>query len=278
MHDKVYDFLFELGFTDQDVDEFLRVEPDGIDARGKPFYGNDIIYAKTFEEEKSIEMGETEEMIEDFWEKGWIAGYCDFHRSNYESFEGRYYKAFPTRYRIPEFKFTKSLRRVLNKNRDLKSVIRPLRITPEKSNLFDTYNFLRHGQPPHKSLLETFKYFSNDVSKKMELCVFKGDRLVACSFFEEGTFALYGNMAFYDIGEVARSLGTLTILLEVQYALSKQMYYYYLGHFYPQNPAYHYKARFGGLELFDWDNECWISFKDPPTKELLKQKLPRRRS
>lgn len=275
MHYKVYDFLYEIGFDENDIAEFRHIEPDGVDGKGNPFYGNDIIFAVTSEDEDFINLKDRDEIIEAYWEKGWVGENEHFHYANFESYNGRYYKAFPTRYKLFDFKFTKSLRRVLKKNSDLKSVFRPLRITPEKSDLFDTYNFLRHGEPPSQPLLEIYKYSSNEESKKMELCIFKDNKLVACSFFEEGMYALYGNTAFWDVRETARSLGTLTILLEIQYALSKRMFYYYLGHFYAQNPNYHYKTRFSGLELFDWDNNCWIPFKDPWIKDLLKQKLPR---
>lgn len=278
MHYKVIKFLYEIGFTDKDIEEFCYIENDGFDNKGNPWYGTDVLFAVTYEDEKHVELRETGEIIEAYWEKGWVGDYCSFHRSNYESYKGRYYKAFPTRYFLPNFKFTKSLRRVLKKNSDLKTVIRPLRITPEKSDLYDTYNYLRHGAPPPKPLLEVYKYYSDEDSKKMELCVFKDNKLIACSFFEVGCFSLYGNSAFWDVNEIERSLGTLTVLLEIQYALSKKFYYYYLGHFYAQNPNYHYKTRFGGLELFDWENEHWLKFKHPRTKELLKQKLPRYKS
>jgi arginine-tRNA-protein transferase len=277
MANKVIDFLFEIGFANQDIAEVLYTEPDGVDNKGNPFYGNDVIFAKVKEEEIWLDLRDTGEMIEAYWEKAWIGGYGTFHRSNFDSYKGSYYKAFPTRYKLWEFKFTKNLRRVLNKNKDLKTVIRPLRITPEKSDLHDTYNFRRHGEMPKKSLLEIYKYLSNYDSKKMELCIFKGKKLVACSFFEAGTSCLYGNSAFWDLDEKERSLGTLTILLEAQYALSRRMFYYYLGHFYAQNPAYHYKARFKGLELYDWDSDCWVDFMDlAHIKEMFKQKLPRR--
>lgn len=273
----VYQFLEGIGFTKADFDEFNHVEPDGVDGKGRPFYGNDVIYAKTYDEEINVELRETGEIIEHYWNQAWVAGYCDFHRSNYESYKGTYYKVFPTRYTLRDFKFTKSLRRVLNRNKDLQTVIRPLRVTPEKSDLYDTYNYLKHGEPPRKSLREVYKYVSHDDSKKMELCVFKDNRLVACSIFEHGYYGLYSNTAFWNLTETARSLGTLTILLEVQYALSKRMVWYYLGHFYPRNPNYLYKTRFQGLELWDWDNERWVNFKlqRPRIKEMLKQKLPR---
>lgn len=273
---KVIEFLYEIGFDEDDIRDFLYIENDGFDRNGNPDYGPDFLYAIVNEEQISVELRETGEIVEKYWEKGWISGYCEFQRVNFDSYRKRYYKTFPTRYNLREFKFTKRLRRVLNKNRDLRWVIRPLRITPEKSNLHDNYNFLRHGEMPKKSLLERYKYVDNDNSKKNELCIFKGDKLVACSFFEVGTYSTYGNTAFWDVNEKSRSLGTLTLLLEIKYALSRNLYYHYLGHFYAQNPAYHYKARFPALELMDWENYSWIDFKsEAKIKELLKQKLPR---
>jgi arginyl-tRNA--protein-N-Asp/Glu arginylyltransferase len=275
---KVMDFLFEIGFDKDEIREFYYVENDGFDGSGKPFYGNDVLYAKTYTDQTHhIELRDTGEIVEEYWDRGWTSGYYEFFRSNYESYKGNYYKAFPTRYRLWEFKFTKSLRRVLNKNKDLKTVIRPLRITPEKSVLYDTYNYIRHGKPPEKALLDKYEYMTNDDSKKMELCVFKDNKLIACSFFEAGMYALYSNTAFWDLNEQARSLGTLTILLEIKYALSRNMKHYYLGHFYAQNPNYLYKARFSGFELFDWETEGWVNFKNhrQQIKNMLIQKLPR---
>ena len=274
---KVVEFLYRIGFTDDEVDEFYHIEPDGVDGKGNLFYGNDLLYVKVKEEQEYIDLRDTGEIIEKYWEKGWISGFGEIHRINYDCYQGRMYLAFPTRYKLPEFKFTKSLRRVLNKNRDLQWIIRPLRITPGKSELHDSYNFLKHGEMPKKPLVEIYKYFSDHDSKKMELCIFKGDKLIACSFFEVGTFSTYGNTAFWDLSEKSRSLGTLTLLLEIKYALSKNMFYHYLGNFYAQNPTYHYKTRFPGFQLMNWNNFSWVDFKHTSMiKEMLKQKLPRR--
>lgn len=276
MTNKVIEFLFQIGFSGQDIDEFCQLKPDTILPDGREFYGNDILYAIVQEDELYIDLRDTNELIEAYWEKAWHSGYCIFHRANFDSYKGRCYKTFPTRYKLWEFRFTKNLRRVLKKNSDLKTVIRPLRITPAKSDLFDAYHYLWHGEPPRESLAKSYEYIKYYPTKLMELCIFKEDKLIACSIFEVGNFSMYSNVGFWDLNEASRSLGTLTILLEVQYALKHNFAYYYLGQFYAQNPNYHYKARFSGLELWDWDKGYWIDFKfQPRIKELLKQKLPR---
>jgi arginyl-tRNA--protein-N-Asp/Glu arginylyltransferase len=277
VEEKVEDFLFQLGFTEEDIDEFYEEDADIVTENGREYIGPDWLYAKVIQEDSHVDLGENDELIESYWEKGWISDYAFFRRTNFDSFENRYRKVFPTRYKLWDFKFTKSLRRILNKNRDLKTAIRPLRVTPVKSDLYDTYHFLRHGELPEKSLQQSYQYIKYYPSELMELCVFKEKKLIACSIFEVGTFAVYSNMAFWDLAEKSRGLGTLTILLEIQYALHREMQYYYLGYFNPHNPNYHYKTRFSGLELYDWDNDCWLDFRLPQVKELLKQRLPRRK-
>lgn len=272
---KIVDYLFEIGFTWEEIKEFYERKPDFVDNKGQEHYGPDCLYAIVQEDDETVEI-EYGDFIETYWEKGWISDFVHFRRRNYDSYNSNYYKVFPTRYKLFQFKFTKSLRRVLNKNRDLRSVIRPLRITPAKSNLRDTHHFLRYGKPPEKPLTESYKYITHHPAKLMELCIFKEDRLVACSIFEVGNFAIYSNVGFWDVTEKSRSLGTLTVLLEIKYALEKKFYYYYLGHFYAQNPLYHYKTRFPTLELYDWESESWVDFNyKPKIKEMLKQKLPR---
>ncbi len=273
---KVVDFLIKIDFTWDEIQKFYEQDHDSIDKDGNKSYGPDCLYAITKAEEDWVELDNTGELIEDYWNKGWFTRFAQFQRTNFDSYKGHYYKAFPTRYRLPAFNFTKSLRRVLNINRDLKTVIRPLRITPAKSNLRDIHHFLRYGKPPEKPLTENYKYIVHHPAKLMELCIFKDEKLVACSIFEEGNFALNSNVAFWDLNEKSRSLGILTVLLEIKYALARGYFYYFLGNFYAQNPNYHYKTRFPGLELFDWETELWIDFTwRERIKEMLLQKLPR---
>jgi arginine-tRNA-protein transferase len=260
---------------------FVPTEEDDPDAddydyivNGRRYHNPDCLYSITLSEEISVDIRGRGENIDNYWAQGWHSGFCRFRRSNFDVYKGRYRKAFPTRYRLEDFVFSKSLRRVLKKNQDLKTVIRPLRITPEKSRLYDYYHFLRHREPP-EPLSKIYDYIVYYPSELMELCVFRENKLVACSIFERGNRAMVSNISFWDLDEASRSLGILTILLEVEYARRCGMNFYYLGFYYRQNPNYQYKTRFGGLEIYDWDNERWVDFKNPEAAEILKQKLPR---
>ena len=271
----VEDFLHKIGFTDDDIHEFFEENTGkGSDDDWDDF--DDFWDIDLLEDEEFVDLFDDGKLIEEYWEKGWISGFCHFRRFNFDSFGDKYRKVFPTRYRLKDFKFTKSLRRILKKNSDLKTIIRPLRITPEKSDLYDKYHLARHGNSYNGVLLNNYQYIKNFPTELMEVCIYNDRKLVACSIFEVGNYALYSRSAFWDLDEKARGLGILTVLLEIQYGLKRELKYYYLGHLCIHNPNYHYKTRFGGLELYEWESECWIDFKDPKTKELLKQKLPRR--
>lgn len=211
--------------------------------------------------------------VDAFWEKGWCHVESEFFRDDSDRYNGRYWRSFRTRYRLKDFVLSKSLRRVLNKNKDLKFIIRPLCITPRKSALYEKH-YTRYGEKPYQTLAQKYYCPGNYPTKDMELCILKNRRLVACSFFEVSEKAIQSNSAIWDLNEPKRSLGILTVLLEMQYAIRKKKDFYYLGHYLKQNPNYQYKLRFPGLEFYDWDNDCWVDKKD--SGALLDQKLKRK--
>lgn len=236
-----------------------------------------FLYIKTLEEELHGDLRDDGEAPDKYWEQGWFLTSSGGKRINFDDYHGVYEKAFPTRYRLDEFSLTKSQRRVLARNKDLRYVIRPLRITPGKESLNYLHNISRFGTPPKDTLTKQFGYILLHPAELMELCVFCGDELVAFSIFEVGQKALWGTIGVWSPRHPHRSLGTLTILKEMQYAVKNELDYYYMGHFYLANPSYSYKMNFNGLELYDWDNERWVRFGDPYISDMVQQRLPRKR-
>lgn len=211
--------------------------------------------------------------IDAYFANGWSLSLDhDFWRNDSEGFGRRLYRTFPTRYRLKDFVLSKSLRRVLKKNSDLKVIIRPLRISPRKSALYEKH-YVRYGEKSWATLARKYPYPSKRLPKEMEVCVFKNRQLVACSIFLVTEKSVQSNSAFWDLNQPNRSLGILTVLLEMQYAIRKRKDFYYLGAYYKQNPNFQYKTRFPGLEFYDWDNNRWIDKAN--ANELLDQKLKR---
>jgi arginine-tRNA-protein transferase len=212
--------------------------------------------------------------IDEYLAKGWDLREDGFRRGDSDVYQNREYRVFPTRYRLKDYRLTKSLRRVLRKNSDLKTVIRPFRPTEGKDDLYTAHLHARRTEEhPRYTLKKRYEFLKHSQVELMELCVFNGRKFVAGSIFKICEKSVVGDIAFWDTRKTRRSLGIFTVLLEMQYAIQRGKEFYYLGHYFRRNPNYHYKARFPALELYDWDNDTWVDFKDDRIGEMLAQKL-----
>ncbi|MEM9527361.1 MAG: GNAT family N-acetyltransferase [Bacteroidota bacterium] len=99
------------------------------------------------------------------------------------------------------------------------------------------------------------------------LKVFLKDRLVAFSFFDVGQRTVYTKAGIYDPAFSDYSLGTYTLLLELEWAVAQGYNYYHPGYFAPEYPVFNYKLKFGSVEYRDCLTELWhpLPKNDPST-------------
>ena len=162
----------------------------------------------------------------------------------------------PMRYRLfPNFSFTKSQRINMRLNNDLVQIYRPATITDEKLELFDLWYAQRFNK---LASLETWISDKEKPFSMYELCLYKYDRLVGCSFFDITQNLQYSTTAFYHPEEMKRSLGTFTLLCEIKHGLHHHKKFHYPGHAYDQSSMYDYKKRMNHAEHFDWDLKKWL--------------------
>ena len=190
---------------------------------------------------------------------GWRHFGEQFFRYNLGFYENEIRAVLPLRIRLTDFTFTKSQRRVLKKNQDLQTVIRSIEITREKEFLFE-----RHKQRFKTGVPDSLDSFlSFDAAKvpceALEVCVYAGEKLLAVSFFDLGANSISSVYAMFAPEESSRSLGILTMLIEINFALKHGKSFYYSGYAYEGNSFYDYKKRFHGLEKYDW-LENWEGF------------------
>lgn len=216
---------------------------------------------------------EYEESIDELWAQGWISVGEELKREDKSPFDDGT-RSFETRYRLADFRLSKSFRRVINRNRDLKTVIRPLRLTAQKLKLHEAHDKRFYEKLSVLGRLEN-KYYATGFELPVikELCVFDDEKLITCSIFQEGAYSIMSDRAFWDLLQPKRSLGIYTALLEMQYGISRGKKFYYLGHYYLGSWFMDYKLRFPGLEFYDWDNDRWIDAKTPEAHQLLRQEL-----
>ncbi len=236
----------------------------------------DLNYSDLVGEEIGVDILGNDEIPDTYWADGWLVGFCDAKRVKFDFYDGHWHDAYPTRYRLPDFHLSKSLRRVIAKNADLKTVIRPLRITTGKEELYFQHCMSQFGEVPGEQLSKRYEYITHNASRLTELCVFHPERgLIAFSIFELGAYSTYGNVAAWLPADRDRSLGTFTLLKEVEHAKSIGHVHYYLGHVYLANPSYRYKTRFPGLEIREHDTGIWHKFESERAFDLLAHERPR---
>lgn len=244
----------------------------------KPAISWDCMDCIVIEDEESIDIRDRGENADKYWRDGWIVTLCNILRRDFDSDErGRYHRVYPTRYSVDEFEVTRSMRRVIAKNRDLKVVTRPLRITPAKEDLYLAHHLSRFGHEPRELLNKQYQYIVHHPARLMETCYFLGKTLIAFSIFEDGDYSLWSNTAIWAPAQARRCMGTLSILREIEYARARGHVWYYMGYYWPGNHAYEYKARFRPLNLYDWDNKDWVPFQAERAAVMLNEPLRRRK-
>ncbi len=87
--------------------------------------------------------------------------------------------------------------------------------------------------------------------------VYDGEKLIAFSFFDVGKTVVYTKAGIYDPAYADYSLGTYTILLELDWAVHNGFRYYHPGYYAPAYPVFHYKLRFGPADYRDWQTGEW---------------------
>jgi leucyl-tRNA---protein transferase len=187
-----------------------------------------------------------------FCADGWCYWSDQLFRRNYWEWRGQSCRVILIRIDLQRFYMSKSQQKCLRRNRDLVVVRRPLRIAVEHVELFEKHaERFQYNRPMH--IGSFFSEYSHIMPcTGAELDVFKDKSLIASSFFHIGAKSMAGNYCIYDSDHMDRSLGTFTMLAEIQYARYLGLRYYYPGFVYDLPSEFTYKLNFNGLEYFDW--------------------------
>jgi len=191
------------------------------------------------------------EHMDTLWAEGWRHFGALFVRySTREEEQTR--RVQPLRVRVQEFCPSKSQRRVMQRNVDLRLRVQPTVIDDERRRLFEA-----HARRFTENVPESIEEFLGQQPASvpcvnMELALYAGDRLVAASYLDLGRLAVSSVYAMFDPAESKRGLGTCTALWEIQYARERRSRYYYPGYAYHESSALDYKKSFRPAEWFDW--------------------------
>lgn len=153
----------------------------------------------------------------------------------------------PTRLDVGTFRWSRSLRRVRDRgDRVLESRWQPPTADRCRVELLNRHRGERGlastGGPLGLADYEAFLVES--CCDTHELSYWIGDRLVAVATLDLGAHSLSAVYCYFDPDHAKLSLGTYSILKQIELAASTSRRYLYLGMYVAENPHLNYKARF----------------------------------
>ena len=165
--------------------------------------------------------------------------------------------------RIPvsESRLTASMRRVMRRNGDVIVESGRPESSDEKFDLYQRYLDAQHDGTMSRSR-ESFQYFLYDSpTDSLEFQYRIDDRVAGVSIADRVPRGLSSVYMFFDPNYAARSLGTFSILWEIEFCRREQLQFYYLGYYVAGCRTMEYKARFRPNEILVGDDR-WLTFRD----------------
>jgi arginine-tRNA-protein transferase len=163
-----------------------------------------------------------------------------------------------------DFKPTKSQKRVLRKNQDLKMVVNDanvsllLKDTPDYFDLYARYISERHQDgsmyPPNKD--NFVQFLSCEWQSPILLEAWLDNALIAVAVTDLTVMGLSAFYTYFAPEYDTRSLGTFMILQQIRLSQSKQKPYLFLGYQIDECQKMSYKTKYHPYERFN--GEFWV--------------------
>lgn len=150
---------------------------------------------------------------------------------------------------VANYQFSKSERRILRKNEDLKIVIQHPQVTSAHLELFEKYHLhMKDKRDWSHHEITPRHYYSSFVNGHgtfgYEILYFLEDKLIAVDLVDalnEGISSIY---FYYDPKFSNRSLGTFSMLKQIQVAQESELKWIYMGYYVQGCQSLEYKSRY----------------------------------
>ena len=150
------------------------------------------------------------------------------------------------------FKPSKSMRKVLKRNQDLKQIIHTPIVSQEQYELLRRYLGSRHGEGSMAEMsFEEYQEMVESSTVDTYLIEYRriiDNELCAVALTDHMSDGLSMVYSFFDPEEESRGLGNYLILKHIEYCQLHDIPYVYLGYWIENSPKMAYKSRFSPME------------------------------
>jgi arginyl-tRNA--protein-N-Asp/Glu arginylyltransferase len=157
----------------------------------------------------------------------------------------------PVRIRVEDFDWSRSFRRITNRNADLTTRDMAGHATMEQYRLFTRYQRSRHSGGEMSSMsFRDFRAMIEDSPIDTRIIEFRDPEgsLVAVMLADRQMDAMSAVYSLFDPELDKRSLGTYMVLWLIKQAEANDLPHVYLGYWIEESPKMSYKTRFRPLE------------------------------
>ncbi|AXH10442.1 arginyltransferase [Malaciobacter halophilus] len=163
-------------------------------------------------------------------------------------------KCISMRIDAKNYKFSKSEKRVINKNKDTKLYIQAPSISIDHLKLYDKYHKFMHRkkQWPYQPISpEDYarSYVEGKDKFTKEFLYFKDEKLVAVALVDILPKSISAIYCFYDHEYSELSLGKFSILAQIKIAKELEIPYIYLGYWIKEHYSMGYKVNYKPFEI-----------------------------
>ncbi len=168
----------------------------------------------------------------------------------------------PSRVDVRKFVWRASFKRVLKRgDQRLKICVAKPTLDEQRLGIFNLHRTQRGlGDPDGQYRSDDYGNFLVDtcLPQTMELSFWLDEALVGISIVDCGRVSISAVYTFFDPHHSKLSLGTYSILKQIEFACDSGRQYAYLGMYVSANPHLSYKARFTPQER--WIEGKWVEF------------------
>lgn len=220
------------------------------------------------------------EALDQYLAMGWYRMGLTIFTTHFLFFDHDIYSAIWLRVPLANYRFKKSLRKIIKKaQKEFTVSYRKANLDDEREALYRKYTAVFKGRLPATLRSSLLDGKNANPFNSYEVNVHHGDKLIAYSVFDSGRTSLTSITGVYDPDYSQYSLGLFTMLMEIEYGIEHGYEYFYPGYFVPGNERFDYKLRTGHSEFYELKSQRWKPLADFDDNkipiETLKEKLSR---
>lgn len=166
-------------------------------------------------------------------------------------------KCIPLRVLVNKFLPSKSQRRVLKNCKHLTIKLNPLQYNDVIFEIYKNHSLNKFKRESDKEEFISTFYTVSCPSLQSEY--YFNDELIAVGFIDISNEAFSSVYFIYHTKYEKLSLGTYSIIKEIELAAALKLKYYYLGFYIEENSSMNYKNKFKPYEYYKWDENKWTN-------------------